>query len=38
VLSHPHVGPALLEALHDAADDYARALESHLGRHLSLLQ
>jgi tagaturonate epimerase len=38
VLSHPQIGPALLEALHDAADDYARALESHLGRHLSLLQ
>ncbi len=38
VLSHAAVGPALVGALDHAADDYARALESHLGRHLSLLQ
>lgn len=38
VLSHSQVGPALIAALNDAADEYARVLEVHLGRHLSLLQ
>ena len=38
VLSDAQVGPALIAALDDAADEYARVLEVHLGRHLSLLQ
>jgi hypothetical protein len=38
VLSDARVGPALVATLNDAADEYARVLEVHLGRHLSLLQ
>jgi hypothetical protein len=38
VLSDAQVGPALIAALNDAAGEYARVLEAHLGRHLSLLQ
>ena len=38
VLSDARVGPALLAALNGAADEYARVLEAHLGRHLTLLQ
>jgi hypothetical protein len=38
VLSDPQVGPAVIAALNGAADEYARVLEAHLGRHLSLLQ
>ena len=37
VLSDAQVGPALIAALNDAADEYARVLEAHLGRHLILL-
>jgi tagaturonate epimerase len=38
VLADAQVGPALTTALNNAADEYARVLEGHLGRHLSLLQ
>jgi tagaturonate epimerase len=37
VLSHAQLGPAFLAALDAASDEYARTLEDHLGRHLSLL-
>jgi hypothetical protein len=38
VLSDAQVGPALIAALNDESAEYARVLEGHLGRHLSLLQ
>lgn len=37
VLAHHEVGPALLATVDAHADEYARTLEGHLGRHLAAL-